>query len=192
MATLEQLRKIATDLKPAGYEVRVADVSPDLGRIHYKKNLILITKDVSNESTLWTLIHEYAHGELGHDSDDFQNAPKHLLEFECEVWTLNKFVEHGLDYEAAFEEAKALLCKRIVKDIMQIQGRTQWEVSGIHEPAYELLTPEQKNEVDKHFSEAIEPMYRDVRFFLQKRSYDGICTPSILSTLIRLRREKKI
>jgi hypothetical protein len=161
MATSEELLKIAEDLKPASYKVCVQDVSPDLGQIHYREKLILITQDASTERTLWTLLHEYAHAIRGHDSEDFRKAPPHSLEYECEQWALNRFREYGLAYEEALVEAKKLLTKRIVRDIRRIQTREQWEAAGIYQPAYKFVTPEQRIEIDNHFEAVIQPLYKN-------------------------------
>jgi hypothetical protein len=160
MATGEELGKIAENLKPAGYEVRVQNVSPDLGQTHYRERLILITHPPSTERTLWTLLHEYAHVIGGHDSDDYRQAPPHVLEHECEQWAFNRFKQNGLAYEDALSEAKTLLTQRIVRDIRRINTREQWEAAGIHRPAYEFVTTEQRIEIDGHFKAVIEALYK--------------------------------
>ena len=179
MATVEELEKIKAEFLPPGYRVEVKDLGSDLGGIGYS-NVIYLAEPVSDERTLAIFLHECAHYHLGHNSDEFRKAPAHLRDYESEVWMLDKLIKRESYYEGAYQEAQQLICNRMVRDIREPLNREDWK--GIYRPAFEFLTPEQQAQVEHHYADVIEPMFRSNKSEL-KKWYKGKHSEQIPSML---------
>jgi hypothetical protein len=152
--------KIAQDLRAKGFRVSVQNTGLYLGKIFYEEKEIHIKEFPSTLGTLWTLLHEYAHQELHHDSQNFQKAPDHVKEFECEQWVLNRFKDYGLDFQHTLAEAQNLLTQRILAEVNWINSRAQWFLfGGLDRRALDFLRPGQRKEIDASYQKKVRPLY---------------------------------
>jgi hypothetical protein len=164
----QRLHEIAERLRPAGVqEIETIVTPPYEARIEYtdrEKGLAIIEADPPDTAEkLWARLHEYAHLVLEHWRDELYCRPYHVKEYECEIWTLNRFREEDILNDQLVDKSKEYVFDAIRWEVQSLEGKPY---EGLSERALDYLTEEQRAEVLRIYNQ-----WRDKFDYLQSMAF---------------------
>jgi hypothetical protein len=114
-AGAKALQAIAMQYVPRGYTVEYCKALT--GRYFSALMLIQAPRPVTPKS-LYIFLHECAHANLGHSSKS--STPRHVQEYEAEMWAHAKMVKHGIPVPPEYTERAR---RYVAFKIMQAERR---------------------------------------------------------------------
>lgn len=174
---MNRFEEIANCLLPNGVTVQYGKPpTGDRARYNYGARLLQAPRPEDAES-LWNFLHECAHAILHSDRSVFENAPRHVTEYECERWTWDRFVEKQIvsdePMKELMKESSGYLKREIMRDLEDVLNR------GLDQRAIGYLLQSDRNDLQNSVDEHLRAQFAGVVTWATIIPYLGHVTPEV-------------